>query len=177
MYKDYKKKSKFFAIVESVESGIGSFGLENATYVKIKKSVKSSDWYSNLDNESKKSVDFLLATDHNIRVAGVKSTPLAGYATATGEEVVGEKMVSVYDEMAIGLMGVMVTLPAKFVEKVEYGPNRIPKIPKDWQYDGKTVMKPSPVKTEPRYTNPTKNTVIPSHPIKSAPVKKAKKVN
>lgn len=177
MYKDYIKKSKFFKLAESVEDGIAVSGLLTATYVTIKKSVKSSDWYGGLDDDMKKSVDFLLTTDHNIRFGGLRSTPLAGYATANGDEVLDDKWAVVFDEVAMGLAGVTVCLPAKFVQKVETGANRIPKIPKSWQYDGKVVMEPTLVKTEPRYTNPKSDTKIPGTSIKDAPVKKAKKVN
>ena len=77
----------------------------------------------------------------------------------------------------MGLRGITATIPVAFVSRVETGANRIPKIPKSWMYDAKIVMEPTPVKTEPRYTNPKENTEIPAKPIKDAPVKKAKKVN
>lgn len=178
MYKDYKKKSKFFAIAEAVENSVDGVGLETATYVKIKKSVKSSDWYKDLDADYKKSVDFLLNTDHNVRLAGIRTVPLAGYATANGaENPTNDKWAMVYDEVSMGLRGVTITVPVKFVEKVDSGANRIPKIPKSWMYDAKVVMEPTPVKTEPRYTNPKDNMQIPSKPIKGATIKKAPRVN
>lgn len=178
MYNDYKKKSKFFALAESVEASVDGVGLDNATYVTIKKSIKSSEWYKNLDAEYKKSIDFLMTTDHNIRLAGIRTTPLAGYADANGKESpTSDKWATVYDEIAMGLRGITATIPVVFVSRVETGANRIPKIPKSWMYDGKTIMEPTVVKTEPRYTNPKENTSIPAKPIKDAPIKKATKVN
>lgn len=178
MYSDYKKKSKFFAIAEAVLSSVDGVGLETATYVKIKKDVKSSDWYKNLDADYKGSVDFLLTTDHNIRLAGIRTVPLAGCATADGSEnPTNEKWAMVYDEVSMGLRGITITVPVRYISRVDSGANRIPKIPKSWMYDAKTIMNPTPVKTEPRYTNPKENTQIPSKPIKGAKIKKAPRVN
>ena len=132
MYKDYKKKSKFFALAEAVEASVDGVGLDTATYVTIKKSVKSSEWYKNLDDKYKESIDALMTT---------------------------------------------ATIPVAYVSRVETGANRIPKIPKSWMYDAKIVLEPTPVKTEPRYTNPRDNTQIPAKPIKGATVKKAPRVN
>ena len=178
MYSDYKKKSKFFAIAEAVETSVDGVGMDTATYVKVKKEVKSSDWYKNLDADYKKSVDFLISTDHNVRLAGVRTVPLAGYADANGREnPTNEKWAMVYDEVSMGLRGVTATIPVQYIARVDSGANRIPKIPKSWQYDAKTVMEPTPVSTEPRYTLPKQNTQIPSNPIKGAKVKKAPRVN
>lgn len=178
MYRDYKRKSKFFALAEAVESSFDGVGLETATYVTIKKSVKSSEWYKNLDDKYRESIDALMATDHNIRLAGIRTTPLAGYADANGRESPGaDKWATVYDEVAMGLRGITATIPVAYISRVDTGANRIPKIPKSWIHDTKIIMKPTPVKTESRYANPKENTVIPSNPIKGAPVKKAKKVN
>lgn len=178
MYKDYKKKSKFFALAEAVEASVDGVGLDTATYVTIKKSVKSSEWYKNLDDKYKESIDALMNTDHNIRLAGIRTTPLAGYADANGKESpTSDKWATVYDEVAMGLRGITATIPVAYISRVDTGANRIPKIPKSWMYDAKIVLEPTPVKTEPRYTNPKDNTQIPAKPIKGATVKKAPRVN
>ena len=83
MYSDYVKKSRFFRLAEKVETSMDGVGLENAAYVAIRKSVKSSDWYRNITDSYRESVDFLLSTDHNIRLANVRTRPLGGAATAS----------------------------------------------------------------------------------------------
>lgn len=148
MYKDYISKSKFFKMAESVEDGIGVDTTQPPAYVTIKKSIKNSDWYKDADDATKACVEELMNTDHNIRFGGFRSTPLAGNATADGEErVPGREWAVVYDEVAMGLRGVTLIVPYKYLQPVETGANRIPKIPDSWKYKGSQIHKPVEVRT------------------------------
>ena len=148
MYKDYRKRSKFLRMVESIEDGIGANSVGTPAYVTIKNSIKNSDWYKDSDDATKACVAELMSTDHNIRFGGFRASPLAGYATADGEEKVpGRQWAVIYDEVGMGLRGTTLIVPYKYLEPVEMGANRIPKIPDSWKYKGKEIHKPVEVKS------------------------------
>lgn len=178
MYSDYVKKSRFFRLAEKVETSMDGVGLENAAYVAIRKSVKSSDWYRNITDSYRESVDFLLSTDHNIRLANVRARPLGGAATANGQEVPSDdKWATVYDEVAMGMRGITVTLPARYVTPIDPGSNVIPKVPDSWKYKFEQKIEPVEVKLEDKYSNPKFNTRIPGTEIKSARIQRPRKAN
>ena len=72
----------------------------------------------------------------------------------------------------MGMRGITVTLPARYVTPIDPGPNVVPKVPDSWKYKFEQKIEPVEVKLEDRYSNPKTNTRVPGTEIKSAKVKR-----
>jgi len=114
-----KFESTFSRLAEQATERFQQGGYINGDYVRLSKSIKTSQHYKGLPKQTQEKIDGILASDLHLRVSAIKSIRPAGYSNDGSPNAAADYFVDVVQEYAPGLYKDPLTLPICCIELVD----------------------------------------------------------